>query len=72
MMGSANWHCELIADFSGERAGLGVANVMGIRRCPPAHDTRLSGDEFAVLLVAQTYDFCRGLLTAAWTDGRSR
>src|SRR5580704_6851816 len=43
-----------IVDLSAESTGLSKPNVMGLGRRAAAHDARLSPDELAVLLVAQT------------------
>ena len=50
-----------VADFPAEGAGLSEANMMGFARHPTADDTGQSGDELAVLPVAQA----NGLLNAA-------
>jgi hypothetical protein len=43
-----------IADFPTERPGLGEANVTRLAWRPAADDRGLRGDEFAMLLVAQS------------------
>jgi hypothetical protein len=53
-MCSANWNRELVADLSSKRARLRKSDVMRFTREAPANSAGLSGDEFAVLLVAKT------------------
>ena len=54
MMDPADWDRVFVADLAAERAGLGKANVMRFGGRAAADDAGLRGDEFAVLLVAQT------------------
>ena len=53
MMEPADGDRVFVADLAAERARLGEANVMRFGRRPAADDAGLSGDELAVLLVAQ-------------------
>jgi hypothetical protein len=48
---------ELVADSAPERPSLGKPQMMGIRRCPTAHETRLPRHEFPMILIAQAYGF---------------
>jgi hypothetical protein len=57
VMDPTNRHRELVADPSPQRASLGKAEMMGIRRYPTAHGARLPRDEFKVVLVAQADRF---------------
>ncbi len=50
---TADGDCVFVADLSAERARLSEANVMRLRGRPAADDAGLSGDEFAVLFIAQ-------------------
>ena len=54
MMDAADWDRVLVADLTIERAGLSKANVVRFGGRAAAYDTGLRGDEFAMLLVAQT------------------
>jgi hypothetical protein len=47
-----------VADLPAERAWLGEANMMRFRRRPAADNTGLTGDELAVLFVAQANGLC--------------
>src|SRR5271166_2878213 len=65
-----------VADLPPERAWLGEANMMRFRRRPATDNTGLTGDELAVLFVAQANGLC-GNTTAARArprgqDDRSR
>ena len=53
MMETTNRNRELIADFSSQRSRLGEAKMVRVRRLAAAHDARLLGHEFEVVLVAQ-------------------
>ena len=53
MVEAADRNRVLVADLSSERARLGEADVMRLGGGPAADDAGLSGDELAVLLVAQ-------------------
>jgi hypothetical protein len=52
VMASAEWHCELIADFKADGSRLNKPQMMRIARLPTADQTRLRGDKFQVDLVA--------------------
>lgn len=54
MMGAAERNGELIAHFEPQRAGLGKAQVMGIRGGAAAEQTRLRHDEFQMRRLPQT------------------
>ena len=54
MMDAADWDGVFVADLAAERARLGKANVVRFGGRAAADDAGLRGDEFAVLLVAQT------------------
>ena len=68
MMDPANCDGVFVADLSAESARLRKANVMHFGGRAAAYDARLSGDEFAVLLVAQT----NGLRRNAGDGGNGR
>ena len=52
MMDSAQRRYELVADLRAECTRLHEAQVMGVGRFSPAHETRLLGDEPQMLFVA--------------------
>src|SRR5271165_4987513 len=68
MMKPAERDREFVADLSADRARLHEAKVMRFRGRAAAHHARLRGDEFAVLLVAQTNGLARD--AAAANSGR--
>ena len=57
VMDPTNRDGELVADPAPERASLGKAEMMGIRRRAPAHEARLPRHEFQMILVAQAHRF---------------
>src|SRR6516165_5725654 len=52
MVAATAWDRELIADLAAECAGLGKAEVVGVRGLAAAQETRLLGDVAKVLPVA--------------------
>jgi hypothetical protein len=49
---TADRDCVFVADLASKRPRLGEANMMRLGRPPATNNTRLCGDELAVLLVA--------------------
>src|ERR1700722_16582062 len=54
MVQATDRHRELVADLAPEGAGLGKTQVVGINGRAPADEAGLVGDEFAVVLVAES------------------
>ena len=52
MVDGAKRHGELIADLETQPSGLRVADVVRVRRHPPADEARLAGDEAEMLHAA--------------------
>jgi hypothetical protein len=52
-MDPANRNRKLVADFAPQRPRLCKAQVVGVSRRPPAHETRLSRYELAVFFIAK-------------------
>ena len=71
-MEPADWDRVFVADLSAERARLGEANVMRLGRRAAADDAGLSGDELAVLLVAQANGFRRNATAACASGSEAR
>jgi hypothetical protein len=74
MVKATNRNRELIADFASQRTRLRKAKMMRIGRLAAAHDARLLGHEFEVVLVAQANGFaCREEADgASFLGGRHR
>ena len=58
----AQGHGELVRDFEAERAALGKANVVGLRRPATANEAGLVGDEGKASLVADALFLGKGQL----------
>jgi hypothetical protein len=67
MMKATNRNRELIADFASQRSRLCKPKMVRIGRFTAAHEARLLGYEFEVLLVAQP----NGLARRPHADGAS-
>ena len=57
VMAPAEWHREFVAHLAAERAALGKAEVMRIRRLTAANQARLLGDVSDVLAVTDAARF---------------